>query len=168
MPRRAVLGGLAASAVVVAAAGCAADTRQAGRKSPGTATTPRGVSPDVALAITAVTRVGTVADLVHRTIAHHRRLRHQLSGLNALHAAHLRLLQEAVPDDRRDAARGPAGQHERVPHGAHAALRAALRAEHDLRPQLEGLAVRAESGEFARLLAAMSAAVAQQLAAVRT
>jgi hypothetical protein len=38
------------------------------------------------------------------------------------------------------------------------------RAERGLRQSLEGLAVQAQSGEFARLLAAMSAALGQQLA----
>jgi hypothetical protein len=120
----------------------------------------------VALAITAVGRIGEVADLLHRTVARHRPLRHRLSGLAALHAAHLRLLQDAVPQDRRDGARGATGGRPHVPHREHAALEAALGAERALRPRLEGLAVRAQSGEFARLLAAMSAAVGQQLAVV--
>jgi hypothetical protein len=120
----------------------------------------------VALAITAVGRIGRVADLLHRTVARHRRLRHQLSGLEALHAEHLRLLQQAVPEDRRTTAGEAGDRHGHVPGREHVALEAVLGAERALRPQLEGLAVRAQSGEFARLLAAMSAAVAQQLAVV--
>ena len=156
-----MLGGLAAGAVVLAT-GCTSagqDTR-----APRGIATRRQVSPDVALATTAAGRVGQVADLVERTVARHRQLRHRLAGLAALHAAHLRLLQEAVPADRRRDEQGPHREH--VPHAEHAALRSVLRAEHSLRPQLQGLAMRAESGEFARLLAAMSAAVGQQLAVV--
>jgi hypothetical protein len=122
----------------------------------------------VALAITAVGRIGDVADLLHRTVARHRRLRHRLSGLAALHAAHLRLLQDAVPRDRRDGARGATGGRLHVAHRERAALDAVLGAERALRPRLDDLAVRAQSGEFARLLAAMSAAVSQQLAVVHT
>lgn len=167
LPRRAVLGILAAGAVAAVAGGCTtgASGHTAGRP-PAVVRRPRGVSPDVALAVAAVARIGIVADLLHRTVAHHRGLRHQLAGLAALHAAHLQLLREAVPADRRAAARVPTGHRGRVPRRQQAALAAAVQAERDLRPQLEGLAVRAESGEFARLLAAMSAAVAQQLAAV--
>lgn len=166
LPRRAVLGGLTAAALV-AAGGCSSGSpRPAAHASGGTTTTAREVSPDVALAITAVGRIGDVADLLHRTVARHRSLRHRLSGLAALHAAHLRLLQDAVPQDRRDGARGATGDHAHVPHREHAALEAVLGAEHALRPRLDGLAVQAQSGEFARLLAAMSAAVGQQLAAV--
>lgn len=169
LPRRAVLGGLTAAALV-AAGGCSSGSpRPAAHESApsdGTTTTPREVSPDVALAITAVGRIGAVADLLHRTVARHRSLRHRLSGLAALHAAHLRLLQDAVPQDRRGGARGATGGHAHVPHREHAALEAVLGAEHALRPRLDGLAVQAQSGEFARLLAAMSAAVGQQLAAV--
>ena len=120
----------------------------------------------MALAITAVGSIAEAADLLHRTVADHRGLRHRLSGLAALHAAHLRLLQDAVPADRREAAQRSTGRRAHVPRREHAALEAVLRTEDRLRPRLEGLAVRAQSGEFARLLAAMSAAVAQQLAVV--
>lgn len=119
----------------------------------------------MALAVTAVGRIRQVADQLHRTVARHRGLRRELAGLSALHAAHLRLLHDAVPEDHRDDV-GPGDGGHHVPRGAPRALRAALRAEQRLRPQLDELAVRAESGEFARLLAAMSAAVAQQLAVV--
>lgn len=168
LPRRAVLGGLAAGALVAVAGGCTAGSPQPDADaSGGTATTPpREVSPDVALAVSAVERIGRVADLLDRTVAHHRRLRHPLAGLAALHAAHLRLLRQAVPDDQEQQPGAGTRRPRGAPHDAHAALRSVLHAERSLRPQLEGLAVRAESGEFARLLAAMSAAVGQQLAVV--
>lgn len=164
MSRRAVVAGVTAGVAASLAAGtlggCASGSTspRAGRRD----ATPE-VSPDVAVAAAALQAITRSANAVGRTARRHPRLKAALAGLAALHAAHLRLLQDAVPaGHRRDTTAGPAPAT--VPHRPPAALAAVAHDEHDLRAQLEGLAVRARSGEFARLLAAMSAAVGQQLA----
>lgn len=121
------------------------------------------MTPDVAVAVSAYARIGQVTEVLDRATRHHHALRHRLAGLAALHDAHQRMLQSAVPEDHRPA-RARATGRGRVARRRGEALQAVVTAEHGLRSSLEDLAVRAQSGEFARLLAAMSAAIGQQLA----
>lgn len=164
LSRRAVMAGVTAGVAAGLAAGtlggCASGSTSA-RASRRDATPE--VSPDVAVAAAALQAITRTSGAVGRTARRHPQLKAGLAGLAALHAAHLRMLQDAVPArHRRDATAGPPPAT--VPHHPPAALAAVAHAERDLRAQLEGFAVRARSGEFARLLAAMSAAVGQQLA----
>jgi len=81
-------------------------------------------------------------------------LRAELEPFDILHASHLRALDSDRPRDR-----------EPVPGNA-AAVRTAVRArEARLEVSLAAASLAAESGPLAALLASMSAAVAQQLAA---
>lgn len=155
--------------VVATAVGCApaaSPSGQGGRttsKGSASAGQPRAVSPDVAVAISAASQVRQAADLLHRTVRRHPRLRGRLTALSAVHDTHLRLLRQAVPPGEHED-RSSTTARQAVPPRAAAAVDGVVRVEHGLRQSLEGLAVRAQSGEFARLLAAMSAAVGQQLA----
>lgn len=165
VPRRTVLGALAAGAVAALAGGCSTAApvgAHAGRSSP-SPTGARGVLPDVAVAMAALARIRNAAEVLDRTSQRHHGLRARLAGLSALHAAHLRMLQDAVPKDHRPSPT-TAPHPERVARREPVALHQTVAAEEGLRRSLDDLAVRARSGEFARLLAAMSAAVGQQLA----
>ena len=160
-----MLGALAGGVLAALAGGCsttAPSEAHAGRPSP-SASGARGVSPDVAVATTAVARIRQTAEMLDRTSRRHQRLRAPLAALTALHDAHLRMLQDAVPKDHRPSPT-PTPHPPRVARRQPAALHQAVAAENGLRRSLEDLAARAQSGEFARLLAAMSAAVGQQLA----
>jgi hypothetical protein len=82
-------------------------------------------------------------------------LRRQLAELAKVHRAHLEALGSSERPDRP----GP-----RRAADADAALALVQRREQRLRGLLADRAVEAQSGRLARLLASMSAAVAQQLA----
>ena len=87
--------------------------------------------------------------------------RSQLASLVQMHQAHEESLADAVPARARTSAT-PAPYV--VPRKREAALRKLATTEQRLHDTLDGLAVRAQSGDFARLLASMGAAVSQQLA----
>ena len=80
-----------------------------------------------------------------------------LAGLAAAHEAHLALLADAVEDEATAPPVVP-------PTSSRAALADVRRAERRLQRRLADLADTVASGPFARALASMSAAVAQQLA----
>ena len=97
-----------------------------------------------------------------------------------MHRQHVRLLTEAVPSDppspasaspsppspaSPSASPSAAGVH--VPADRAKALAAVARAEDELGLEGKRSAFRAESGAFARILASMAAAAAQQAALVR-
>jgi len=88
-----------------------------------------------------------------------RELRRPLAPLAALHRAHLAVLDEAGGSD--DAIQRPGPSPERRATEALARVR---QREERLRSRLADASVRAGSGEFARLLASMSAGVAAHLA----
>jgi hypothetical protein len=90
----------------------------------------------------------------------HPGLRSGFAGMIALHAAHLEALRSAVPggvDPSPVTATSPA------PRSRGVAIREQRALEQALHDRLTGLALRAESGPFARLLGSMAAAVSQQL-----
>jgi hypothetical protein len=99
------------------------------------------------------------------TARRHPALAPSLSGARAVHRAHVALLREAVPDDT-----APPGGHRtgRVPARPRQALSALARAEGRLGVAGQRNAVRARSGGFARVLASMAAASAQQAALLST
>ena len=111
---------------------------------------PAPVDPDLALRDAAQLAIVTQLDLVTSTLAARPRLAARLQPLADLHAAHADALPGAPA---RESTPAPAGTWGVVVHGERALAR-----------QLAGMAQRAESGGFARLLASMAAAVDQQLA----
>jgi hypothetical protein len=121
---------------------------------------PTAVTPDVRTATVALAAVREALLAIDETGKRFPATRAPLSGLRAMHTAHERSLAGAVP--RAEATTRTAPQ--RVP-GSRAAALAQLRAsETRLHGTLQTLAVRAQSGDFARLLASMSAAVSTHLA----
>ena len=121
----------------------------------------RGVSPDVAVATAALAAIRATQSAVVATQARYPGTRSQLMTLRQMHQAHEATLVHAVPD-RASASVRPAPYA--VPRGREAALRALRAHEQRLHTSLDGLALRAQSGDFARLLASMGAAVDQRLA----
>lgn len=120
------------------------------------------LAPDVALAVTAVGAIldaDTRARLVAESFP---ALRSRIDVLISLHAGHLEALSDAVPAG--SVAPRATASAVTVPASRGAALKQQQRVERALGDRLVGLALRAESGPFARLLGSMSAAISQQLA----
>ena len=140
-------------------AGCSDDDDGGGRTA--RATPARGVTPDVAVATAALGAIRATREAVVATQARYPATRAQLTALSRMHRAHEATLVDAVPDRARTSA-SPAPYA--VPRRREAALRALRKREQHLHTSLDGLALRAQSGDFARLLASMGAAVDQRLA----
>lgn len=160
LTRRTLLGtALAASGL----AGCTTGGDSSDRRpTAGRSTAGGGMSPDVAVATDALAAVRRVQSGVAHTTHRFPALRGQLSGFAELHRAHARVLADAVPAGSRSGQHGPPYQVPRNPAKALHHLRAA---EQDLHDRLGELAQQARSGDFARLLAAMGAALTQRLEA---
>ena len=154
--RLGMAGGLAGAAAL---AGCSLNNPLGDEKTPA-AEAVRDLAPDVAVAVEAATMIRSMRTAVATTAERHPRLSAGLSGLLVTHDAHLGVVVEAVPDGVDTSAAGPAYA---VPAGVGPALTALTGAERTLHDGLVGLALRAESGPFARLLGSMAAALAQQL-----
>jgi len=120
----------------------------------------RELDADVAVAVEAVTLVRAAESAVIRTGEQHASLVGRLAALTATHRTHLDALVDAVPDGVDTSAVGAPYD---VPSRRRAAVAGLLAAESALHDGLVGLALRAESGAFARLLGAMAAAVSQQI-----
>lgn len=145
------------------ATGCAVNNPFSDEKTPA-AEAVRELAPDVAVAVEAVTRIEVAAAAVAATTEAHPALATRLAGLTGLHDAHLTAVRDAVPD-RVDVS--PATPPAPVPPKPAVALARLVAAERTLHGQLTALALRAESGPFARLLGSMAAGVSQQLASPR-
>lgn len=154
--RRAVLSGAAG---VVAVAGCSLNNPLSEERTPA-ARAVRDLDPDVAVAVEAVTLIRSARTAVEATGGRHVALAPRLAGLDALHSAHLDALVDAVPEGVDTSATGTPYA---VPAGTAAALARLTGAERSLHDGLLGLAVRARSGPFARLLGSMTAGISQQL-----
>jgi hypothetical protein len=150
--RRALLAGGAA----VLVAGCSLHDPLSSEKTPAARAVPE-LAPDVAIAVEAVTAIRAVASTLTE-LAGQRPGLSELSGLMKLHQAHLDVLNDAVPD-RVDTSPTATPSPVKRP----ATLAFVRRTESELHDKLTALALRAESGPFARLLGAMAAAIAQQL-----
>jgi hypothetical protein len=122
----------------------------------------RDLAPDVAVAVEAVTAIRATERLVEAVVRRHPRLRGRFQGLLDMHAAHLRRLVDAVPQ-RVD----PSGAEHPPPvlGDREAAHEQVLDGEQRLHDRLAGLAMRAESGAFARLLGAVAASISQHAVA---
>jgi hypothetical protein len=147
--RRTTLGGVLAGVAVLA--GC-----DLGSDDPASAPTPSPDldDPDAGLVEDVVDDIVATRQLVESLRRRHASLRRPLGGLDRMHDAHLEALGASRP-----VGRGPARS------GGDPDAVALLRAR-ELRHQrlLADRASAARSGRLARLLASMSAAVAQQLA----
>jgi hypothetical protein len=153
--RRTALGGALAGVAVLA--GC--DLGDLGSDDPASAPTPSSGpdNPDAGLVEDVIDEVAATLLLVETLRRRHGALRRPLGGLARVHDAHLEVLGSSRRSDRRPPRTSDAGE-------ALAMLRA-----RELRHQrlLADRAVAAQSGRLARLLASMSAAVAQQLAVLQ-
>jgi hypothetical protein len=148
------LGSVAALALV----GCSTDPEPGSRQP----AAPAGLAPDVAVATRALAEIRAVREAVAGTLARFPATRATIGSLMALHRAHEATLVDAVPD-RAEPSSGP--KPYAVPRNRDKALAALAVREQRLHDTLDRLAVRAQSGQFARLLASMGAAVHQRVAA---
>lgn len=126
-----------------------------------TRTAPAGLAPDVAVATKALVEIIAMRQAVSGTLARFPTTRSTLAPLVALHRAHEATLVDAVPEQARPSG-SPAPY--RVPRRPARALAALATREQRLHDTLDGLALRAQSGQFARLLASMGTALHQRLA----
>jgi hypothetical protein len=140
--------------------GCALNNPFSTEKTPA-ARAVRDLAPDVAVAVQAVTVIRGAEAAVTATGDGHPGLAGKLAGLLEAHRAHLAAVVDAVPDgvDTGSAGSSPYA----VPPTPDAALTQLSATERTLHDDLVGLALRAESGPFARLLGSMAAALSQQL-----
>jgi hypothetical protein len=120
------------------------------------------VDADQGVVDDAVADLARTAALLTATRTRFPRLRARVAPLHALHLAHLETLGGA-PDDAGDAGGAPATPA--VPGSARAAWSEVRTLESRLQRRLADWSVAARSGDLARVLASMSAAVAQELAA---
>lgn len=107
--------------------------------------------------------IAALAALLDRTGKVHPALAATVRGLTAMHRAHDEVLAEAAAGSAR-----PRRASAKVPADPDRALALVRTREAVLQRELVDLAVSARSGPLARLLASMSASVAQHLAALPT
>ncbi len=154
LSRRSVIGlGVAGlGAGLGALAGCSSGTTSTGTQR----ARPASVTPDVQTAAVALAAVRSAHDAVRATARRFPATRASLAGLEVMHTAHERSLVDAVPAQER-------GSTTPAPYAVAARKDVAVArlqaAEARLHDTLQALALRAQSGEFARLLASMAAAV---------
>jgi hypothetical protein len=152
---------MAAAALV---AGCTSsdDSNPSTTRTPAPRHSP-GTDPDVKIAATVLERERALLERVAATARKHPRLAPELASARAAHRAHVALLTKAVPNDTPVRKPAPGSAH-RVPGRPGPALSALAAAE----TRLSGIGARsslaARSGPFARVLASMAAAAAQQSA----
>jgi hypothetical protein len=163
---------MAGSAAGVAACSPNASNAPSRRRARRNRETEPAVDPDVLLAATVLSDEQRVLDLVEATIARFPRLEDALSPARDAHAAHIALLEEAVPDEPLPTA-GPSATATESPDGSwdvpsdrRRAVKRLARREYDLALIDKRSAFAAESGAFARVLASMAASAAQHAAAL--
>ncbi|MGZ4487907.1 MAG: hypothetical protein ACXVW1_08255 [Nocardioides sp.] len=183
--RRTALGAVLAAGAVTGLAGCTrgVDMRPAPGASLSPAPSTPTVEPDVALAGTVLAEEQAVLDRVLATLAAFPGLRGTLAGAEEAHRRHVALLKDAVPhgsgapsasatapspvsaSPSPSATPAPTGPRVAADRGR--ALSALARAEDALTLSAKRAAFAAESGAFARVLASMAAAAAQQAVVLR-
>lgn len=157
LSRRAVLAG-GTGATVLGLTGCSLNNPFDDEKTPA-AEAVRELAPDVAVAVEAVAAIRTVHELLAQVAAARPALAAETAELKEMHQVHLDALTGAVPD-RVDTSPSASATAAKL-----SATRVFVRrTETDLHDRLVALALRAESGPFARLLGAMAAAISQRLA----
>lgn len=141
------------------------EDQRAGRTAGPTPATEQRSDPDVALAAGVLVAEQSLLDRIDATVAKHPRLERTLAATREGHAAHVALLSDAVPRDLRSLAASPAESPSEpigVPRDVERAVRVLARAEDDLGQANRTSAFTTRSGSFARVLASMAAAAAQQ------
>jgi hypothetical protein len=147
-----------AGAAALAASACSTDDSGAVDSAPRASAE---LAPDVAVATSALSEIRAVRTAVAGTLSRFPAVRASLAPLAQLHQAHEGSLANAVPQRARPSV-APAPYV--VPRKREVALANLAVREQRLHDTLDGLALRAQSGEFARLLASMGAAISQRLA----
>jgi hypothetical protein len=128
------------------------------------------VDPDVAVAAVALQAQTAIIALLRATRDRHPGLGELLAPVLAAHEAHAALLADAAPGEATPSATvsaSPAGRRAgrpAVPARRVQAVRRLVAAEEDLTTAAKQQAFKAHSGAFARVLAAMAAAAAQNAA----
>ena len=153
--RRTTLAAAPLAALAGGLAGCHRGPADEAAPEPTGSTGAAPVDDDSEVAATALAATTRVADLVARVAARHPGLAGPLADVTLMHQAHADLLAGAG-DASGEAAPQP------VPGRSAAALALVLTEERRLQTTLAEAAGGAASGTFARALASMSAAVAQQ------
>jgi hypothetical protein len=164
LSRRGALG-LGAGLAIAGVAGCALNNPLTADDTPAAKAT-RDLAPDVVVAVDAVTLIRGAQAAVTATGDQHPALAGRLTGLLEVHRTHLAAVVDAVPDGVDTSPTG--GTPYTVPPTGPVALAQLTTAERTLHDELVGLALRAQSGPFARLLGAMAAALSQQLHGLAT
>lgn len=188
LSRRAALLGVAGTTT----AACSPYELQTQQRRPARPTPTRAeapvVDPDVTLATGVVAAERALLEQIAATVRRHPALERVLGATREVHDAHVALLEDAVPTEA-DAAEeteetaasdpeSPSGEpgegtdagsssRRRVPRDRARALRAVATAEDELALTAKQAAFAAQSGAFARVLASMAAAAAQQSALLR-
>jgi hypothetical protein len=157
LSRRSLIAG-AAGLAALAVTACSTSGSTADDATPAA---PAELAPDVAVATRALAEIRAVRAAASGTLSRYPAVRSRLAALVQLHEAHEATLTDAVPDRARTSA-SPAPYA--VPRRRDAALRSLTTREQRLHDTLQALALRAQSGDFARLLASMGAGISQQLA----
>lgn len=157
LSRRSLFAGAAGVAVLLAS-GCSTSDSTSNDETP---KPPAELAPDVAIATRALAEIRAVRTAASNTLSRYPAVRSRLASLVQLHQAHEATLADAVPD-RVGTSASPAPYA--VPRKRDAALRSLTLREQRLHDTLHELALRAQSGDFARLLASMGAGISQQLA----
>jgi hypothetical protein len=189
--RSALVTALVTSLAGALAAGCSQQEVVSPSRLPRPTQSP-GLDPDVALAAQALESEQAMLEAVTATASRHGRLRPVLARTLSAHEQHVRLLNRAVPAEARTSpspsssvtgsvpsgkpsgaspsaaspSAGP-GNEPKVPADPGRALLALARHEDRLSLDARRNAFAAGSGSFARLLASMAAAAAQQAAVLR-
>ncbi len=138
----------------------------------------RAADPDVALATAVLVEELALLARIEATLAQFTGLAGVLGPVQEVHQAHVSLLEDAVPG-RPSTAGVPSGSSgatasaspevgRTVPRDRRGALVALARGEDELAVVGKRSAFAAESGAFARVLAGMAAAAAQQATVLRT
>lgn len=118
---------------------------------------------DTDLAGKAARSISTTLRQARAAAARHVGLAQPLAGLIVMHEAHHALLADSGADDDPDASPSASAT---APPASGQALNELKAGERELALRLEGWAVNARSGQFARVLASMSASVAQHVTAL--
>jgi hypothetical protein len=154
--RRSLIAGTVGMAALVVA-GCSVENPTSDDKAPRSVA---DLAPDVTVAVRALAEIRAVRAAVSSTVSRYAPVRPVLAPLVQMHRAHEASLIDAVPRRARPAA-GPAPYV--VPRKRAVAMRKLGTREQQLHATLAGLSLRAESGDFARLLASMGAGITQRL-----
>lgn len=166
VPRRTVLAVVAAAATA-SVAGCELDPPDDRAPSSGPDAILSDEEFDTDLAGKAARSISTTLAEVRAAAERHVGLAQSLAGLIATHEAHHALLADSGADSGDNPSASPS-ESVTAPPVSGQALSRLTSSERKLARRLEGWAVAARSGQFARVLASMAASVSQHVAVLPT